>query len=147
MHLKLGEGLLRETFDVVRNCGDTRRECVVYWAGSIEEPGFVDRVIHPDHIGEPGYYELEQDWLNGIWFRLRDERIEIRLQVHTHGGRAFHSKLDDDYPFLQTAGFGSLVIPSYGFGPVGLSATYLVELTREGTWQELDPHTSLEVSA
>ena len=146
MHLKLGEGLLQETFATVRACGHARRECVLYWAGPIREPSLVDRIIHPDHIGEPGYYEVEQHWLNQIWFRLRDEQIIIHMQVHTHGGPAFHSRLDDDYPFLQTAGFGSLVIPHYGFGDVSLTGTYLAELADTGTWRELDPHHSLEQS-
>jgi len=145
--LKLGEGLLEETFATFRACGCARNECVVYWAGPVKEPGLVDRVIHPDHIGEPDYYELSQSWLNWIWSHLRAEQIEIRMQVHTHGRRAFHSKLDDDYPFLQTAGFGSLVFPNYGSGPVSLDGAYLVELTERGTWHELDAHHSLRVAA
>lgn len=107
----------------------------------------MDRVIHPEHIGEPDYYELKQEWLNWIWSHLRAEHIQIRVQVHTHGRRAFHSTLDDEYPFLQTVGFGSLVIPNYGTGPVSLDDTFLVELSEQGTWHELDPQRLLRVAA
>lgn len=147
MLLKLGEGLLEETFATLRGCGDGSRECVVYWAGPVDEPHLVDRVIHPEHIGEPDYYELEQEWLNWIWSHLRAEHIQIRAQVHTHGRRAFHSTLDDEYPFLQTEGFSSLVIPNYGTGPVSLDDTFLVELSGQGTWHELDPQRSLRAAA
>jgi hypothetical protein len=144
--LKLGEGLLRETFATVRRCGARRNECVAYWAGPQNEPSLVDRVIHPAHTSTPGYYEIEPEWLNRIWFELHDEEIEIRAQVHTHRGRAFHSKLDDDFPFLQTSGFLSLVLPRFGDGEVGLEGAYLTELMPGGRWRELDAAATLEVS-
>lgn len=146
MRLKVGEGLLRETFTIVRHCGKGRNECVVYWAGPVDQPGLVDRVIHPGHVGRPDYYEIEQDWLNRIWFRLNAERVEIRAQVHTHRRLAFHSKLDDHFPFMQTNGFLSLVIPDFGQGPVGLECAYLAELHAGGVWRELDPLVELEVT-
>ncbi|HET8893034.1 MAG TPA: hypothetical protein VFM96_02920 [Gaiellaceae bacterium] len=145
MPLKVGEGLLAETFTIFRECGRGRNECVAYWAGSVNEPDVVDRVIHPDHLGEPGFYEIDQDWLNRIWFKLNAEKIDIRVQVHTHHGLAFHSPLDDRFPLMQTDGFLSLVIPSFAEGPVGLEGTYLAELHAGGTWAELDPSLVLEV--
>jgi hypothetical protein len=137
--LKFGGGLLRETFTIVRECGRGRDECVAYWAGPVGEPDLLDRVIHPEHVGSRGFYEIAPDWLNKIWFDLNENQIEIRLQVHTHRGRAFHSKLDDDYPFMQTAGFLSLVLPKFGLGPVGLDDAYLTELMPGGGWREVSP--------
>ena len=144
MPLKLAGGLFRETFSTLRECGAGQDECVVYWAGPVDRPGRVDRVIHPVHLGRPGYYEIAAEWLNEIWFTLNSERIEIRAQVHTHRGLAFHSQLDDDFPFLQTAGFLSLVLPRFALGPVGLDGAYLVELTATGGWHELDPLSAIE---
>jgi hypothetical protein len=144
--LKLGEGLLRETFTILRECGGGHDECIVYWAGPLEKPDLVDRVIHPQHVGNPGYYEIAQEWLNGIWFELSAKQIEIRVQVHTHRGLAFHSKLDDDFPFLQTAGFLSLVLPNFAHGAVGLDDSYLAELIAGGGWRELDPSVAMEAA-
>jgi hypothetical protein len=143
--LKVGEGLLRETFTIFRKCGAGRNECVVYWAGPVAQPDLVDRVFHPDHVGHPGYYEIGQDWLNRIWRRLNQDQVEIREQVHTHRGIAFHSGLDDQFPFMQTAGFLSLVIPRFGHGAVGLDGAYLAELHAGGVWQELIPFSELQV--
>jgi hypothetical protein len=142
----VGGGLLRETFTIFRTCGQGRNECVVYWAGPVSEPAVVDRVIHPDHDGAPDYYEIASEWLNTIWPRLYKEQIAIRVQVHTHGRRAFHSKLDDEFPLLQTEGFRSLVVPNFGLGAIGLEATYLAELHPGGVWLELNPPTELAIA-
>jgi hypothetical protein len=143
--LKVGEGLLRETFTILRDCGQGRDECVVYWAGPVAQRDVVERVIHPDHVGAPGYYEISQEWLNRIWFDLHAEQIAIRAQVHTHRTIAFHSRLDDQFPLLQTEGFRSLVLPNFAAGSVGLDGAYLAELRAEGVWRELDPRIDLEV--
>ena len=100
-------------------------------------------MIHPTHVARPGYYEIAPGWLNRIWFELHDAQLEIRVQVHTHRGRAFHSRLDDNFPLLQTAGFMSLVIPRFALGPAGLDDAHLVELQPDGTWRELDARTTL----
>jgi hypothetical protein len=106
----------------------------------------VDRLVHPDHSAGPAYYEVDPDWLNRIWFRLTTAQIEIRVQVHTHGTVAFHSKLDDEFPLMQTDGFLSLVIPDFGRGPMALNGAHLVELRSGGVWLERDPLRELEVN-
>jgi hypothetical protein len=146
MPLKIGEGLLRETFTILRECGQYKNECVVYWAGPVAAPQVVDRVLHPIHSATPGFYEIDQKWLNGIWFKLNEEGIAIRAQVHTHRGAAFHSRLDDLYPLMQTAGFVSLVIPHFAREPVGLQGAYLAELRPGGRWHALDASRDLEVA-
>jgi hypothetical protein len=143
--LKVGEGLLRETFTVFRNCGQERNECVVYWAGPVSQPDRVDHLIHPHHTAAPDYYEVQPEWLNRIWFRLNADQVEIRVQVHTHRTVAFHSKLDDEFPLMQTDGFLSLVIPDFGRGSVGLDGAHLVELRAGGVWHEMDPLVRLDV--
>jgi len=143
--LTIGGGLLRETFATVRECGAGRDECVVYWAGPRTDPSLVDRVFHPAHSAAPGYYEIDAGWLNQIWFELHEHRIAIRVQVHTHGGPAFHSTLDDTFPLLQTAGFLSLVLPRFGKGDVGFDGAYLSQLRAGGGWRQLDPKATFSV--
>jgi hypothetical protein len=109
-------------------------------------PDVVDRVIHPDHVGRPDFYEIGPSWLNRIWFELNAKQIEIRAQVHTHRRQAFHSSLDDEFPFMQTAGFLSLVLPNFGLGPAGLDNCYLTELIPGGAWHQLDPAIALEAA-
>jgi hypothetical protein len=145
MAIEVGEGLLTEAFSKLRSCGDGRRECVVYLTGPLGQAGIVDTILHPDHSARGNHYEIEPGWLDRTWVSLARERREIRVQVHTHGGRAFHSTTDDGYPIVQTAGFLSLVVPHFAQGTVGLSDAFLAELQLDGTWRELDADKGLVV--
>lgn len=146
MHqLTVPAAILDATFARLRDCGDGQRECVVYWAGPTDRPGTVDQVIHPDHVATSHSYELDQRWLNCIWFHLRAQNRQIRVQVHTHQGPAWHSPTDDRYPLLQTEGFLSLVLPRFATGPVGLEGSYLAELGAIGGWRTRRPHHTLHL--
>lgn len=139
MALVLREGLLREAFSTLSEHGAGRNECVVYLTGARSKPGVVDEVLHPVHMARPGFYEIDGAWLTSAWFDLARSDREVRVQVHTHRGEAFHSQTDDDYPLIQTAGFLSLVIPNFAMGAVGLADAFLVELQSDGRWHELEP--------
>jgi hypothetical protein len=142
----VGEGLLAETFAYLRGCGSGRHECVCYWSGAIARPSHPDRVLHPAHTATARHYEVDGAWLDRAWRSLAHEGREIVLQVHTHGARAFHSETDDEFPIVSTAGFLSLVVPDFALGEVGLANAYLAHLEADGSWAELDPETTIEVT-
>lgn len=145
MPLRMREDLLREVFSILREHGAGRRECVVYLTGPREDPSVVDEVLHPVHVAHPEYYEIDSNWLTRTWIELAKQAREIRVQVHIHGGEAFHSETDDAYPAVQTEGFLSLVIPYFAHGPVGLDGAFLVELGPGGSWIERDARRELVV--
>ena len=146
MALRLREGLLREAFSIFREHGEAQKECVLYLTGPRSQTGCVDEVLHPEHHARPGYYEIDGAWLTTTWIDLARNDREIRVQIHTHGGEAFHSQTDDEFPIVQTRGFLSLVIPKFAMGPVGLTGAFLVELQDDGRWLELDPERELVVA-
>src|ERR1700727_65376 len=113
MTITMADGLLAEAFRIMREHSAGHAECVVYLTGPLAQPGVVDEVVHPLHHARPDHYEIDADWLNGAWFELARRRREIRVQVHLHGGAAYHSAVDDAYPVIQTPGFLSLVIPDF----------------------------------
>ncbi len=106
----------------------------------------LDEVLHPVHRARPGYYEIDPAWLTSTWIELARRNREIRVQVHTHAGEAFHSQTDDEFPIVQTPGFLSLVIPNFAFGRVGLQDAFLTCLCDGGRWIELEPEQELSVS-
>jgi hypothetical protein len=55
----------------------------------------------------------------------------------THPGKAFHSRVDDEFPIIHKPGFLSLVIPNFGLGPVGFEDAYLAEIQPDGTWRQV----------
>ena len=141
--LRISHEELRETFEILRGCGEGRRECQVLWAGPWDTPHKVTRVIHPNHRAHGAGFQLDDRWITSFWIDLARERMGIRAQVHTHPGRAFHSPTDDDYPIIRTEGFLSLVIPRFAQGAVTLNDSFLTEVQSDGEWKQVDPNRTL----
>jgi hypothetical protein len=137
MVYQLERGMLEETFKHFRQCGDGRDECQILWLSSWDKSEAISKVVHPKHAAHCGGFVLDDGWLNDFWLELANTNMGIRFQVHTHPGKAFHSKTDDDYPIIHKPGFLSLVIPGFGLGPVGFKDAYLTEIQSDGRWQEV----------
>ena len=45
--MKIAPGVIEGSFETFRSCGAGRDECVVYWSGSLDDPGLVDRSTIP----------------------------------------------------------------------------------------------------
>jgi hypothetical protein len=133
--LRLGHGVWAGTLVQLRDCGRGRNECVIYWTGPLDNDDMVDRAVHPEHTSAPGHYAPTQEWLQRFWVSLHREKRTVRGQVHTHGGPAFHSRTDDEYPLVHTTGFVSLVVPDFACSASRTSAMYLVEMGVNGEWR------------
>lgn len=136
--LAVGEGLLAQTLSTFADCGAGREECVVFWAGPVAETDFVNTLVHPEHRAARGGYEVSDRWLVGMWDRLDEQGLAIRLQAHTHPRAAFHSATDDTFPVVAAAGFYSLVLPRFGLEPQTLADAYLARLQPNGSFAEVD---------
>jgi proteasome lid subunit RPN8/RPN11 len=143
--LRLRRDVLEETYGHFRTCGRGRRECVAYWLGPRTEPGTVSEVVHPLHTASATAYNVDGAWLNELWLRLAREELDLRAQVHTHPGSAFHSSRDDDMAALQTPGFTSLVIPAFALGEISLEGAHLERRGAHGEWEPADPASGIEV--
>lgn len=142
---RVPEAVLRESFAELRRCGAGRRECQVLWTSPWIDPARVTTVIHPVHHAQGDGFELDGEWLTTFWRELVEGGTGVRVQVHTHPGRAFHSATDDEWPIVHTPGFLSLVIPRFGLGEVGFEGAYLAELGTDGRWCETSITDRLEV--
>ena len=129
--------ILSETQQILRQCGQGRNECQVLWLGKWNDPGSVDRIVHPVHFARGDGFELDSAWLNRFWLTLAEDNLGVRVQVHTHPGRAFHSPTDDAWPIIRTAGFLSLVIPRFASANHLLSDAFLTEIGPDGSWREV----------
>jgi hypothetical protein len=137
--------ILGRSLEHLRACGRGRAECVVYWLGRLDRPDTIDEVVHPAHTATAGGYDVDGRWLNQLWLRLARERLELRAQVHTHPGAAYHSSRDDAMAALQTEGFLSLVIPDFALGDDPLTDAHLAERADDGRWRTADPATRLSI--
>src|SRR5260370_30355771 len=134
---KVPRAILASTFDTFRECGAGLRECQVLWIGPWEVPLTVSEAIHPRHQSHSSGFDVESKWLNTFWLELVAKKAGVRVQVHTHPGRAFHSSTDDRFPIVHLPGFLSLVLPNFGLGPVTFDGSYLAELTETGDWRNV----------
>ena len=132
--MQIAEGVLEETFEHLRACGAGRAECVVYLTGPVEDPAFIDGVVHPRHSASSAGYDLDSAAIADLWRDLADSGRSIRMQVHTHPGAAYHSSRDDALALVHTPGFLSLVIPNFALGAVGLDGAFLARRSDAGTW-------------
>src|SRR5688500_3399948 len=146
MQVQLSEGLFREALTTLRRCGDGKHECVCWLTGPLAESGVVDAVLHLCHRASAGGYEVDDDWITATWIFLARGQREVRVQVHTHFGTACYFVTDDTYPAVQTAGFFSLVIPSFVRGVEDLSGAHLAELTVSGGWKSVDSRERLVIA-
>jgi hypothetical protein len=117
---------------------------VLLWTGPIAEPDVVDRAVHPIHVSTRVHYRIDQAWMHAFHVSLYRERRTIRAQTHSHAGRAFHSKTDDDWPAVNTAGFLSLVVPRLAREPLRVADLWLAVLGDDGDWESVDPHKNIE---
>lgn len=143
--LRVPKGILEQTFAHFRACGRGRAECVTWWVGSRADVGAVAEVVHPLHTASAGGYDIDGPWQNEFWLRLAKDGLELRAQIHTHPGSAFHSSRDDSMAAVQTAGFLSLVIPEFGLGQASLNGAHLAERAPDGKWQAVSPSSRIEL--
>jgi hypothetical protein len=135
--VQIPDQTFRLAVKTMRECGDGRRECVVFLVEKAET-GVLD-VVHPVHSAGRGGYEVDQDWLGRFAVRQIEEPQSIRAQIHTHPGEAFHSSIDDEWPIGGTAGFISIVVPRFGRGTFEPHEIYACRLTSDGAWEPVDP--------
>jgi hypothetical protein len=131
---RIARALLSESFDMFRACGQGARECQLLWLSDWSEQHLIHRLVHPYHRAHAHGFEVDGAWLNRFWLELAQKGCGIRMQVHTHPLSAFHSPVDDRYPFIHTPGFLSLVIPNFGLSEIGFEGAYLTQIQADGRW-------------
>ncbi len=145
--LTITQEVLGQSFEHLLRCGGGRTECVVVWAGPLERAGYADEVILPRHTASAAHYDIDPSWIGELWLDLAERKRAVRCQVHTHPGAAYHSSRDDALALIHTPGYLSLVLPRFATGPVSLMNSYLTVRDETGTWQALDPVSSIAVEA
>jgi len=134
--VRVSKDQLSDTFRLLRDCGRCERECQVLWLSAWHDPDRIVRVLHSEHAGHAYGFRLDTEFINRLWLDLAEQGLGVRAQVHTHPGDAFHSKTDDDWPIVHTAGFLSLVIPDFARGTVGLERAFVACIEADGRWGE-----------
>lgn len=137
MCLAVGERVVDDTLAHLRACGKGRRECVVLWLSRADDPGRPTAVVHPAHSSTGFGYTIEPSWTLQLFEDLARINMRVFAQVHSHPRAAFHSRTDDEFPFLATEGFVSVVVPNFGFGDPLARDWFACELVADGRWRPI----------
>jgi hypothetical protein len=137
--LEISAALFDATYNVLRQCGGKERECQVLWLSAPPAPNTIVAIRHSKHFSDEYGLEVDSAWLTSLWIELARTGQSVRAQVHTHGGKPFHSKTDDDFPIVGTPGFVSIVIPYFARVHPDVERLYVTAIAPQGGWIELQP--------
>jgi hypothetical protein len=144
--LKISSALFGKTYELLRKCGQKERECQVLWLSAPTAPDTIGAVCHSKHLSDKNGLEVDSEWLTSLWVELARTGQSVRAQVHTHGGKAFHSRTDDDFPIVGTSGFVSVVIPYFATGNPDVDRLHVTQIRPQGGWVTLEPSTALLIT-
>lgn len=131
------------TLSLLRKAGSKRREGIVLWLGQRAGAHIqVTDAYQPLHTSKADMFHITPAGMNALRRELRHRRRMVVAQVHTHPGRAYHSKADDEWAIVRHVGALSLVLPDFAFGATletffDLAKAY--RFSTEGHWLPVPP--------
>ncbi len=112
--INCNRSIIEQTLSILKDAGRTRQECLVLWLGERRRDGIkVSSVLRPQQIAGQDFFRIPPQSMRSIMRRLRDERLMIAAQVHTHPFEAFHSEADDRWAIVRHVGALSFVLPYF----------------------------------
>ena len=151
--IKASQAIVRETLLALQKAGQDGNEGIVLWLGNRfgGDAGTVQAAYVPLHQAEKDRFWIPYEGMEALMARLRDDRLALLAQVHSHPGRAFHSEADDRWAIVRYAGALSIVAPSFARQTSPETFTQhcaFFQLTSNDTWLEVKPApTIFEVTA
>jgi hypothetical protein len=134
---ELRHGLLSHTQQLLRERSRTRSEAYTVWVGEIAQKRAVVRDAWPvEANADARHAAVAYKEVLELASRVAAQKWYVLAQLHTHGGRAFHSATDDAYPISSQKGFISIVVPNFGEGAPGEGWAYY-EHEGGGRWRAL----------
>lgn len=106
--------VVEATLNHVKEAGRDNSERLVLWLGERSADGIrVHDALVPDQVASSDYFRVPRESILAILDTVGARGGLIAAQVHSHPGRAFHSKADDDWAIIRHEGAFSLVLPRF----------------------------------
>lgn len=141
--LRCRSAVIGETIDHLRTTGRAEQECIVLWLGRRSAAGDtvdIQEVCRPRQIAQRDRFQIPPNEMAALKVYLRENRLIIAAQVHSHPADAFHSIADDTGAIVRHVGALSFVIPWFASKVCVssfLSDAALFELQEDNTWLEI----------
>lgn len=115
--LRCDEHIVSSTLAMLRAAGATGKECVVLWLSSRRDDRRLIVDAHrPEQIAELDRFWIPAASMDALMDHLREHRLSLVAQVHSHPHEAFHSSADDKYAIVRHVGALSIVVPDFAVG-------------------------------
>lgn len=141
--------VIHTTLELLRKAGSRGREGIVLWLGYRTDQHIqVTDAYQPHHTSKADMFHITPAGMIALHDELRQRRRMVAAQVHTHPGRAYHSKADDRWAIVRHVGALSLVIPNFAFDTTTnefLDTAKVFRFSNEGKWCPV-PQTNLSRS-
>lgn len=113
--LAISPELLGRTLVLLKAGGPRHEERMVAWIGKGSSSGrsVVKDVYEPEQVCRKDRFHLPPESMNSLMREIVRTRSAILAQIHTHPGRAFHSKADAAWAIVKHVGALSLVLPNF----------------------------------
>lgn len=108
---------LQATINHLQDGGRLNRETMVLWLASKGDQSLrVVQVHKPDQQAARDIFRILPESMRSLMKHLREDRLKIVAQVHSHPMEAFHSRADDEWAIVRHEGAISIVLPYFARG-------------------------------
>ncbi|MCI0724484.1 MAG: hypothetical protein L0338_36800 [Acidobacteria bacterium] len=135
----VGDKVIQETYQHLKQEGMNDREGLVYWAGwYLDGVCVVTSALVPRGKSRYGGVQVPTDEMIRAANLLRKLDLLLVAQIHTHPGDHGHSPGDDVSAVSSLPGFLSIVVPNFARkASLDLEECYFHRYLGKGRWQEL----------
>lgn len=137
--------VVEETLQHLKPAGGSGHECIVLWLGRRElDRVRIVEVLRPEQTATRDRFRIPPLEMTKLMGHLRQKRLLIAAQVHSHPAEAFHSAADDEGAIIRHVGALSFVVP--WFARDVSSSSFLLdaalyELQESNRWLEVSSST------
>lgn len=117
MIIRINRGGIENTLTFLKTAGKQNLECVVLWLAKKDGDFLnINNVYLPEQTVSIESFHISRISMEMILRFLRESRLRVAAQVHTHPESAFHSQADDKWSIVRHVGALSLVLPYFAKG-------------------------------
>lgn len=136
--------LVSETLDELRTAGRVEKERVVLWLSPrpLLAASAIVEIYVPEQEAEMDYFRIPPSGMRALMAHLRERKLVLAAQVHSHPNEAFHSRADDKWAIVRHEGALSIVVPNFAAGVDArnfLNMAAVFRLTGDDRWLEVRP--------
>lgn len=137
------------TLNYLQEAGRNNLECVVLWLGKRKNNAItVEDVYLPIQHAEADMFHITPVGMTNLQIVLRQHRLMVAAQVHSHPEEAFHSSADDKWAIVRHENALSLVLPNFALNTTNenfLNHTKVFRFSPSSEWTDI-PRKDLDKS-